>query len=211
MSECHFTIFATLSTYKLLIFAKALKAFCVSFACLHYRGQNFHLCLCQGFVSRPSLRSAGPWCIQSSLYQCIFISIKESFIYQIGKLGSEESLTFTLCWIVLTWHLTCWLMRNIMACRKSKVKDEWASCWSSRHISGPKLFINILFGPAPIHPYLWYMSRIGSVISSIYLHLSRGSLVYVVCVCACACICVFESLSVYKRLSNTQSYTKVIL
>ena len=41
------------------------------------------------------------------------------------KTGSEESLTFTLCWIVLTWHLTCWLMRNIMAWRKSKVKDEW--------------------------------------------------------------------------------------
>lgn len=116
------------------------------------------------------------------------------------KMGSEESLTFTLCWIVLTWHLTCWLMRNIMACRKSKVKDEWASCWSSRHISGPKLFINILFGPAPIHPYLWYTSRIGSVISSIYLHLSHGSLVYVVCVCACACICVFQSLSVYMSV-----------
>lgn len=96
MSECHFSIFATLSTYKLSIFAKALKAFCVSFACLHYRGQNFHLCLCQEFVSRPSLRSAGPWCIQSSLYQCKFISIKESFIYQIGKWAVKRA-----------WHSLC--------------------------------------------------------------------------------------------------------
>lgn len=102
------------------------------------------------------------------------------------KMGSEESLTFTLCWIVLTWHLTCWLMRNIMAWRKSKVKDEWVWCRSSRHISEPQLFINLLFSSAAIHPCLCYTSRIGSVISGIYLHLSRSSPVWVfVCVCVC--------------------------
>lgn len=107
------------------------------------------------------------------------------------KMGSEESLTFTLRWIVLTWHLTCWLMRNIMAWRKSKVKDEWVWCWSSRHISEPQLFINILFGSAPIHPCLCYTSRIGSVISGIYLHLSHGSPVSLfVRVFSGACVCV---------------------
>lgn len=55
-------------------------------------------------------------------------------------------------------------------------------------ISEPQLFINLLFRCAPIHPCLCYTSRIGSVISGIYLHLSHGpsSVSLSVCVCKLA-------------------------
>lgn len=117
------------------------------------------------------------------------------------KMGSEESLTFTLCWIVLTWHLTCWLMRNVTAWRKSKVKMNGREGGGPRHNSEPQLFINILVGPAPIHRALCYTSRIGSVISGIYLHLSRGSPV-------CVCLCVFDRTElVYLKWSLVRILT----
>lgn len=55
--------------------------------------------------------------------------------------------------------------------------------------SQPQLFINLLFSRAPIHPCLCYTSRIGSVISGIYLHLSHGSPV-------CLRVCVREIVRV---------------
>lgn len=57
--------------------------------------------------------------------------------------------------------------------------------------SQPQLFINLLFSRTPIHPCLCYTSRIGSVISGIYVHLSHSSLV-----CLRVCVCVREIVRV---------------
>lgn len=68
--------------------------------------------------------------------------------------------------------------------------------------SEAQLFINLLFSAAPIHPCLCYTSRIGSVISGTYLHLSHGSQCVHACLCACVCVYVLELSCILESIQQ---------
>lgn len=104
-------------------------------------------------------RSTSPCSISSSLF---FTHQHQRAIHlpdwKMDGEDSEESLTFNLCWIILIWHLTCWLMGNSMAL-VGKQSERWMSLMPE--LSSPRttttLYYYCVWGCA--HPSLFMLHK----------------------------------------------------